>query len=242
LRATVRAIVQQVRAEGGTEKSLTHRLITASDPETGRAMDDEQLVDNVLTFYLAGHETTAKALTWTLFLLARSPEWTSKVEDEIARVVGSGPITAAHLDSLVLTKQVIEESMRLYPPVPIMSRQCVADTNVEGHEVRAGMSMIIPIYAIHRHARRWDDPDAFVPERFESGKESSFARHQYMPFGAGPRVCIGRVFAMMEATAMLATFIRHARFSGAAERDPAPVARVTLVPKGGLRMSVTMRS
>ena len=243
LRSTVAGILESVRAGGQVEGSLTGRLIAARDPETGRSMDDEQLVDNVLTFYLAGHETTAKALTWTLYLLSQSPEWTAALEEEIARVAGDAPITAKHLDALVLTRQVIEESMRLYPPVPMMSRQCVADTSLEGREIRAGMSLIMPIYAIHRHARRWESADAFMPERFAEGRESAIPRHAYMPFGAGPRVCIGRVFAMMESTAMLATFLQRARFEAVPGYDPSPTARVTLVPRDGMPMKVhTLRS
>jgi cytochrome P450 len=103
------------------------------------------------------------------------------------------------------------------------------------------MSIIMPIYAIHRHARRWADPDAFLPERFAPSNEASISRYQYMPFGAGPRMCIGRVFAMMEATVMLATFVQRARFSAVEGYDPAPVARVTLVPKGGMPLRVETR-
>jgi len=241
LRSTVASILQSVRAGGQAEGSLTGRLMGARDPDTGRTMDDEQLVDNVLTFYLAGHETTAKALTWTLYVLSQSPEWRSALEEEIASVAGDAPIAARHLDALVKTRQVIEESMRLYPPVPMMSRQCVADATIEGREIRAGMSLIMPIYAIHRHARRWEDADAFLPQRFAPGNESAIPRHAYMPFGAGPRVCIGRVFAMMESTAMLATFLQRARFEAEPGYDPSPTARVTLVPKDGMPMKVWIR-
>jgi cytochrome P450 len=240
LRGAIATIVASMRKEEGAPTSLTHRLIAARDPETRRAMDDDQLVDNVLTFYLAGHETTAKALTWTLFLLSRSPEWTAALEDEIARVTGGAPIAAEQIDQLVLTRQVIQEAMRLYPPIPIMSRQSVADATLDGREIRAGTSLIMPIYAIHRHARRWEEPDAFMPERFTPSGEASIPRYQYMPFGAGPRVCIGQVFAMMEATAMVATLLQRARFKAVEGYEPTPVARVTLVPKGGMPLRVSV--
>jgi len=241
LRGAIATIVAAMRKEEGAT-SLTHRLIAARDPETGRAMDDSQLVDNVLTFYLAGHETTAKALTWTLFLLSRSPEWTAALEEEIARVTGGAPIAAEHVEKLALTRQVIQESMRLYPPVPIMSRQCVADATLDGRAVPAGTSIIMPIYAIHRHARRWEEPDAFMPERFAATNDAAIPRYQYMPFGAGPRVCIGQVFAMMEAVVMLATFIQRSQFTPVEGYDPKPIARVTLVPTGGLPLRVAARS
>jgi len=241
LRARVAAVLRERRAADAEAADLTQRLIAARDPETGATMGDERLVDNVLTFYLAGHETTAKALTWTLFLLARYPQWSAALEGEIERVVGNGAVTAGHVEKLVLTQQVIQEAMRLYPPVPIMSRQALADVRIDGREVAAGTSLLMPIYAIHRHARRWKDPDAFVPERFAPGNESSIARYQYMPFGAGPRICIGRAFAAMESAAILATLLQRVRLGPVEGADPVPVARVTLLPRGGLTLRVTRR-
>jgi len=242
LRAAVGALIAERRAHPGTKDDLLHRLMQARDPESGQSMNDEQLVDNLLTFYLAGHETTAKALTWTLYLLACSPGWTRALEEEIARVTGGSEVNAGHIGQLVLTQQVLKESMRLYPPVPLMTRQAVADTRLGEHAVRAGASVVMPIYAIHRHAKRWADADAFDPARFAPEKEAAIPRYQYMPFGAGPRICIGMGFAMMEATAMLATLLRHASFAPVAGREPAPVARVTLIPGGGMPLAVRLRS
>jgi cytochrome P450 len=241
LRSTVAALVRarrEARAGGGERDDLLHRLIAARDPETGRSMDEEQLVDNLLTFYLAGHDTTATALTWTLYLLARSPVWSAALEDEIERVTGGEAISAAHVEKLVLTQQVLKESMRLYPPVPMMSRQAIGDARIDGHLVRAGTSVLLPIYAIHRHTKRWENPDEFDPARFAPEKEKTIARYQYMPFGAGPRICIGMSFAMIEAMAILGTFLRRARFAPVPGREPVPVARVTLVPKGGMPLEV----
>jgi cytochrome P450 len=244
LRSAVAAMIRERRAReagGGAPDDLMTRLIAARDPETGRSMNDEQLIDNLLTFYLAGHETTAKALTWTLYLLARSPHWSAALEEEVARVTGGASVTAAHIERLVLVQQVIKESMRLFPPVPMMSRQAVADTRLDGREIRAGASVVIPIYAIHRHAQRWEDPHAFDPERFAPEREARMARYQYMPFGAGPRICIGNAFAMIEATAILATLLQHARFETVEGHEPAPVARVTLIPRGGMPLKVWIR-
>ena len=242
LRAAVGALIAERRAHPGTKDDLLHRLMQARDPESGQSMNDEQLVDNLLTFYLAGHETTAKALTWTLYLLACSPGWTRALEEEIARVTGGAEVNAGHIEQLMLTQQVLKEAMRLYPPVPLMTRQAVADTQLGESKVRAGTSVVLPIYAIHRHAKRWADADAFDPARFAPEKEAAIPRYQYMPFGAGPRICIGMGFAMMEATAMLATLLRRARFAPVAGREPAPVARVTLIPGGGMPLAVRLRS
>jgi cytochrome P450 len=241
LRAAVARVIAERRARSAPPDDLLGRLMAARDPESGQAMNDEQLVDNLLTFYLAGHETTAKALTWTLYLLARSPGWSALLEEEVAQVTGGGEVQAAHLERLALTQQVLKESMRLFPPVPLMTRQAVADATLGGRPVRAGTSVVMPIYAIHRHARRWDDPDAFDPGRFAPEREARIARYQYMPFGAGPRICIGQAFATIEATAMLASFVARARFAPLEGHEPAPVARVTLIPKGGMPLAVRLR-
>ena len=218
LRSLVRSCVTRVEGPG-TE--LLHRLIAAKDPETGRSMDEEQLVDNLLTFYLAGHETTAKALTWTLYLLARYPEWQQRVRDDAS-----------------LAEAVVKEAMRLYPPVPIMSRQPARDVELGGHAVAAGATVLIPIYAIHRHAARWSCPDEFDPGRFATGAEERIPRYQYMPFGAGPRICIGMSFALMEAAAIVSTILRRARLEPSGEPEPYPLAGVTLMPHKGLRLRI----
>jgi cytochrome P450 len=240
LRGAVHRIVAERRAAGEAKDDLLARLMRARDPDTGQQMNDEQLVDNLLTFYLAGHETTAKALTWTLYLLARYPQWARRLEAEVDAVTGGAEVNAAHAERLTLTQQVLKESMRLYPPVPIMTRQAVADTVLDGHAIRAGASLVMPIYVIHRHARRWEEPDAFLPERFAPEREDAMPRYQYMPFGAGPRICIGMAFAMLEATVILATLLQRVRFAPAG-RDPEPVARVTLIPRGGMPLAVRFR-
>ena len=241
LRGAGAALVAARRALAAPPDDLMQRLIAARDPETGQGMNDAQLVDNLLTFYLAGHETTAKALTWTLYLLARSPEWSEALAAEAERVTGGAPVAAGHIERLTLTQQVLKESMRLYPPVPIVSRQALAEVRLGGNAIAPGTTVLMPIYAIHRHARRWEDPDAFEPERFAPAREGAISRYQYLPFGAGPRICIGREFSMIEATAMLATFARAARFAPPPGREPAPVARVTLVPRGGMPLRVQPR-
>jgi cytochrome P450 len=240
LRAAVHRIVAERRAAGEAKDDLLARLMGARDPETGQQMNDEQLVDNLLTFYLAGHETTAKALTWTLFLLAAAPAWARRLEAEVDAVAGRDEVSAAHAERMPLAQQVLKESMRLYPPVPLMTRQAAEDTALGGHQIRAGTSIVMPIYTIHRHARRWEAPDAFLPERFDLEREAAIPRYQYMPFGAGPRICIGMPFAMLEATAILATLLQRVRFARVG-RDPVPVARVTLIPQGGMPLAVRFR-
>jgi len=240
LRDLTLAIVRERRGAAAAKDDLLARLMRARDPESGQQMNDEQLVDNLLTFYLAGHETTAKALTWSLYLIARSPAWAQALEEEVERVAGGADITAAHLDRLVLTSQLIKESMRLYPPVPIMARVALADVQLDGRAIKAGTALVIPIYTIHRHARLWENPDAFDPARFAPGREERISRYQYLPFGAGPRICIGMAFAMQESIAILATLVQHARFAATAH-EPVPVARVTLVARGGMPLGVRLK-
>jgi cytochrome P450 len=238
LRAEVLQRLHEHRARGAAGDDLMGRLMAARDPESGRAMDDEQLVDNLLTFYLAGHETTATALAWTLHLLAHSPEWTRALEEEVEAVTGGAPVGAEHLERLVLVQQVIKESMRLMPPVPVMSRQAAVDVVLEGRRIPAGASVLIPIYVIHRHSRRWERPDEFDPARFSPAREEAIPRYQYMPFGAGPRICIGMSFALAEAAAILATLLRGARFAPADASRAELLAGVTLRARDGLKLRV----
>ena len=161
--------------------------------------------------------------------------------EEIQQVVTSGPVTGEHIERLVTVQQVLKESMRLYPPIPVMSRQTARDVDLGGEHIKAGTLVGLPIYAIHRHHKLWDDPDRFDPSRFSPEREASYSRYQFMPFGAGPRICIGAAFALIEATAVLATLIRAARFESTPGRQPVPASRVVLVPSDGMPMRVTVR-
>ncbi len=239
LRAAVADLVAERRRSGVAKDDLLQRLANAKNPETGAQMPQELLIDNLLTFFMAGHETTAKALTWTLYLLARAPAWGDRLAAEVRSVAGEGPIKPEHIDKLVLTTQVLKESMRLYPPAPIMSRQANADTELAGVPVKAGTQVIIPIYAIQRHRRHWPNPDDFEPSRFAN--EAEIPRYHYMPFGAGPRICIGMAFALIEGIAILASLVRAAAFAVTPGLDPEPVSRVTLRPAGGMPLFVRLR-
>ncbi len=238
LRDAVAAILARRRARGISGDDLLARLATARDPDTGAPMSDKQLVDNLVTFLAAGHETTAKALTWTLYLIARAPEWQQRIRREVRDVAAEAPIGAAHIDRLVVTRAVLEEAMRLYPPAPVMTRQTAAATELGGKSLPRGALIMIPIYGLHRHTKLWDDPGRFDPERFMPERKAKYARTQYMPFGFGARTCIGASFAMMEAVAILATLVRRADFEWDGRHAPEPLSRVTLRPKGGMPLRV----
>ncbi|MFI5461683.1 MAG: cytochrome P450, partial [Isosphaerales bacterium] len=172
---------------------------------------------------------------------SRAPEWEARLLDEIRQVVPSGPVTGEHIERLVTVQQVLKESMRLYPPIPMMSRRAARDVDLAGEHIKASTLVGLPIYAIHRHHKLWDDPDRFDPSRFSPEREASYSRYQFIPFGAGPRICVGASFALIEATAMLAMLVRAARFESMPGRQPMPVSRVVLVPKDGMPMRVTVR-
>ncbi len=239
LRSAVAAMLEHRRTSGLDSDDLMGRLMRVRDPDTGTPMSDKQLIDNLLTFLVAGHETTAKALTWTLYLLARAPEWQECVRAEVSEVAGRAPVGAAHLDRLKVTRQVLQEAMRLYPSAPVLTRVTSTFVELGGYSIGPGVLIFMPIFAIHRHRKLWDDPDRFDPERFTSEREKKLLRTQFMPFGFGQRTCIGMSFAMIEATVLLAMLVRGARFAWDGHHAPEPVSRVTLRPRGGMPLIVT---
>ena len=242
LRTSVAALIAARQANPTSRNDLFGWLSEAKHPETGAPLGAELLLDSLLTFMMVGHETTAKALTWSLYLLSESEDWAERLREEIETVAGNEPIGPEHIDRLQLTQQVVKEALRLYPPVPSITRQAATDLELGGQHIAAGTLINIPIFVLHRHRSIWRDPDCFDPDRFAPEAEAKIARTQFMPFGAGPRTCIGSAFAMIEATAVLATLIRGARFRLKAAHVPIPVSRVSLAPKGGMPMRVEVRS
>jgi cytochrome P450 len=240
LRRVAQRLLDRRRQDGDETPDLLARLVTARDPATGAAMPDSLILDNVVTFLMAGHETTAQALTWTLYLLALFPEWQELAREEIRRVIGSGPIDREQAVGLVLLEQIFQEAMRLYPPVPALARVTSRPVNFGGVALKEGTHVLVPIYVLHRHRRLWPEPLCFEPGRFAPEEAASRPRCTYMPFGAGPRTCIGAAFAMLEGKIMLAHLLAHARFALPHGMRPVPFARITLRPKPGLKLKVTM--
>jgi cytochrome P450 len=241
LHVGVRGLVRdrQGNADDGTD--LLSRLLVSKDPETGRVMSKERLVNNIIAFLVAGYDTTALALTWTLFLIAQSPEWSKRMRAEVDRVAGARTIGPEHLEGLVVVEQVLKESLRLYPTAPIIVRDFFEDVVLEGVHVPTGTIGIIPIYAIHRHRGFWREPDLFDPSRFAPDAVEKPNRYQYLPFGVGPRICIGAAFATIEAKVMLATFIRAADFELLPGFSPRPTGQMFLTAAGDIPMRVQLR-
>ncbi len=241
MRKAVSEIVTARRGGAAGGNDLLGRLLAASDPETGQKMSDRLLVDNILSFLVAGYDTTALSLTWALYLISKSPEWEARILEEVDQVVGSGPVGSEHFRELVITQQVYNEALRLYPTAPVIVRDILKDVEIEGVPIPAGTIAVVPIYTMHRHRRYWVDPDRFDPSRFSPEQTAKRPRYQFLPFGAGPRICIGAAFATLEATIMLATFVRAAHFEVAPDFRPQPSGQLFLFPKNGMPMRVILR-
>ena len=214
-------------------------LLEARDPETGEGLTTEELRANVVTLIAAGHETTANALTWSLYLLSRDRSWRERVAAEARHVLAGPPELAP--DRLVAARAVIDEALRLYPSIAAISRVTSEADELCGEQIRAGTLVIVPPYVVHRHRLLWDRPDEFDPSRFFGANRQHIHRYAYLPFGAGPRICLGAAFALQEATILLATITAHFVLELANDREPEPLLRITLRPRGGLPMLVNAR-
>ncbi|MFE5332650.1 cytochrome P450 [Embleya sp. NPDC056575] len=215
---------------------LLDAMLGARDAH-GDALSDRELHDQVLTMVMAGHETTAKALSWTVHLLDRHPEAAAAVRAELAEVLAGRPPRAADLPRLELTRRCLEEAIRLYPPVWLISRRAAADDVLGGRHVPEGTLVCISPWTLHRHPAVWEDPELFRPERFTTTARAARPAHAYVPFGGGPRVCIGQSFALTEAVLVLATVLQRLELRGVAGHPVVPEALVTLRPRDGLLMT-----
>jgi cytochrome P450 len=233
-------IIARRRARGDEPGDLLSRLFDAQDDD-GSVMTDRQLRDECVTLFLAGHETTALTLTYTFHLLSLHPAAADALWAELDAVLDGRPPTAADVPQLRYTGWVVRESMRLYPPAWAIGREVVETFEIGGYRASAGTQLLISQWVLHRDPRWWDDPDSFRPERWENDLARRLARGVYVPFGDGPRVCIGNHFAMMEAVLLVATLAQSHRLesSPAATLDLAP--SITLRPRSGVRMVVRAR-
>lgn len=226
---------------GDAAPGLLGLLRSHVDPESGRALTETELLDNLLTFVAAGHETTATTLAWALFLLAKHPAIEVQVLAEIAAIAPTGALDADRLAALTTTRRVVQETMRLYPAAPLLLRTARRATTLGDAPLRPGASVYLPIYALHRHKAAWPRPELFDPDRFLPEQAQARHRFAYLPFGAGPRACMGSTLAMTEAVALLAVMLRRARFRVSPGYRARPLVRVTLRAQGGIPMTVEPR-
>lgn len=225
-----------------TRLDLLSAMIQAVDVEgDNTSMTRKQLRDEVLTLFLAGHETTSHALTWTLYLLSQHPEAEARVQQELHDALGDTLPTMEHLSSLPFLTMCLKESMRLYPPVYVISRAAKEDTQVGGYDIPQGAEVLIWLYLAHHDPRWFPEPETFKPERFSPEQEPQIPKGAYNPFGAGTRTCIGKSFAMMEAQLLLATILQRFRLRHVEGHRVAPNLSVTLSPKYGMMMQLEKR-
>lgn len=239
LRETLSALVRERLAGGSPDDFITH-MIEALRERFPAAEAIELAVDNAATFYLAGHETTANTLTWTLYLLAEQPELQDQAAAEAREALAAG-IVPALPDRLPLLRMIVEESLRLYPPAPRFDREAIAADRLGGHEVRPGDLVSTWPWLLHRHEKLWDEPDAFDHTRFTPERRKSLHRFQYIPFGGGPRTCVGARFAMAEALTILAAWLARHRFATVPGHQVKLSGAVTLRPAGGMPLTLSRR-
>ena len=234
-------LIDERRNGGKNAGDLLSMLLHARDEE-GNQMSDKQLRNEVMTVLLAGHETNAVALSWTWYLLSQHPEVEAKLLEELQEVLDERVPTTEDLPRLRYTEKVIKESMRLYPPAWAISREAIEECEIGGYHVPAGTQLFIVMWLMHRDLRHFEDPEVFGPDRWENGLAKRIPKYAYLPFGAGPRLCIGSSFAMTEATLLLATIAKKFRLELVPGQQAIPQPSVTLRPKGGISIVLERRS
>ena len=226
-------------AAGTAPDDLATKIMTTPDPQSGKTFTTEEMVDQVAIFFLAGHETSASAMAWALYLLALHPQAQDQVAAEAASLPDAPDFSS--LSRLKFTRDVFRETLRLYPPVPMMVRENTQAEEMRGRKIAPGAQMVLSPWHLHRHERIWPNPDDFDPARWQTEENRACMRDAYMPFSAGPRVCTGAGFAMVEGPLLLAMLVKHWRFQRIESRDPVPVAHLTVRAKDGIWLTISPR-
>ena len=228
--------------EAGTAPDdLATKIMTTPDPVSGACFEPEEMVDQVAIFFLAGHETSASALAWALYMLALYPEWQDKVAHEASEIFNGALPDFADVGRLRVSRDCFRETLRLYPPVPMMVREAACPEHFRDRDVPRGSQIVLSPWHLHRHERLWTRPDEFDPDRFETGNGRSCLREAYIPFSAGQRVCTGAGFAMIEGPLLLSMLVRSYRFETVATRPPMPVAHLTVRGQDGIWLRISPR-
>lgn len=230
------------RLESGERRAdIAGDVIAARDPDTGDAFTREELIDQIAVFFLAGHETSASALTWALFVLSQTPEALTRIREEVAAVAGDGPILFQHVRALGFTRNVFREVLRLYPPVSFITRIALEDDEIGGQAIPSGSLVVVSPWLIHRHRKFWRRPEIFDPDRFLPGRQTKISTLAYLPFGLGPRVCSGASFATTESVLIMASVARRYEIETLNPGRVAPVGKLTTRPKEPIRMRFARR-
>ncbi|MGE7780490.1 cytochrome P450 [Peribacillus sp. NPDC097264] len=243
LDSVIYRIIERRRDEAESRDDMLGILMDARDDVGGLGMSDQQVRDEVMTIFLAGHDTTATALSWTLYLLSQHPEVEAKLFHEIDTVIGNRPPTPDDFMKLSYTQNIIWESLRIYPPLYVLSRNAAEDVSLGNYHFKKGDMFLLSSYVMHHKPEYFDQPESFIPERFENNYLKTIPPFAYFPFGGGPRVCIGNHFAVMEAVLVLACITQQYRIKLAPDHhEVKPLPLLTLRPKSGLRMIVEERN
>lgn len=236
------SIIAEHRESGEDRGDLLSMLMLARDEETGEGMSDKQLRDECMTLLVAGHETTANAMAWVWYLLAKHPEAEARLHEEVDTALGGRPATVNDLPNLPYTDMILKETLRMYPPAPFFTREVFQDVTIGGYPLKKGSTVIISPYVVGHDPRWYPEPDRFLPERWANDFEKTIPRYAYLPFGGGPRICIGNNFAQMEARLVMATVAQRWRFLLAPGQEVRPGSMLTLRPKDALPMQVARRA
>jgi len=246
--ARIRALIQDLTqkrldeiAAGAAPDDLASKIMTTKDPETGQKFDLQEMTDQVAIFFLAGHETSASALAWALYLLAMDPDTQTRLAREAQGVLNAGPLKFADLSKLKFTRDVFRETLRLFPPVPMMVRESGQTEIFRKRPVKKGAQIVLSPWHLHRHERIWENPDVFDPDRWADPASKESQRRAYMPFSAGPRVCTGAGFAMIEGVVLLARLVAAFRFEVVVDKPAVPVAHLTVRGKDGIWVQISPR-
>ncbi|QIE54323.1 cytochrome P450 [Pikeienuella piscinae] len=242
IRERLGVMIDRRLASGERRADIAGDVITARDPETGEGFTRDELIDQIAVFFLAGHETSASALTWAFFILSQTPETVARIRKETARAVGDGPIRFEHVRALGYTRNVFREALRLYPPVSFITRIATKDDVLGEQKIAAGSLVVVSPWLIHRHRKFWRRPDVFDPDRHLPGRMTKIASLAYLPFGLGPRVCAGASFATTESVLILASLCRRYDFETLNAKRVMPVGKLTTRPKEPIRMRFLRRA
>ncbi len=240
-RAIILRIIQERRASGKSHDDLLDMLLAARYEDNGEGMTDQQLLDESLILFVAGHETSANALAWAFYLLCKNPEATEKIRAEYQEVVGDRKVEFSDFPKLKYTTQVIQETMRIYPPAWITDRLANTPDDIKEYHIPKDRMFAIYIYGLHHSKKYWNEPEKFKPERFEKENMKEKPSFAYMPFGGGPRLCIGNNFAMMEMQMVILELLKRYNFELAKNQIIEAMPYVTLQPKYGIKMKIKKR-
>lgn len=236
IRALLGRLIDGRLSSPGAHQDIAAEIIAARDPATGKGFDREELIDQIAVLFLAGHETSASALTWAFFILSQQPRMLARLREEVASVAGDGPVAFAATRALPFTRNVFRETLRLYPPVPFITRTAAVAGRIGVHDIPRGSLVVASPWLIHRHRKFWRRPDAFDPDRFRQGGRNRVEQAAYLPFGLGPRVCNGASFATAESTLILAAVARRFDVETVNADEISPVGRLTTRPLHPVRM------